>query len=269
MDFMERTLHFPARLTLRESGKKRKADGSSSILSTLGSLVSTTSRSLLEPFLSAQKPALSPKPLFKQYYKDMASVTTPYGDGVVLSFRESDGFYEVSLVGWTLADGKHPSAFLRKEGISYRIAKGCHEGYPVLTSLGLSGLLASVEPTTGVHIVTVPSAGMVCYLQPECVLKPLKAAVGEDVLTAYGEGKVESYDVTHDMYTIVLGGWKAKLYAKGDTFDRVGDGFQDRDGPFGVNWLLRFFFKPSEAPSTGTRSRSNSVVSAQSSRSVA
>jgi len=66
-----------------------------------------------------------------------------------------------------------------------------------------------VEPTTGVHhIVTVPSAGMVCYLQPECVLKPLKAAVGEDLLTAYGKGKVESYDVAHDVYKIVLGGGK-------------------------------------------------------------
>ena len=49
---------------------------------------------------------------------------------------------------------------------------------------------------------------MVCYLQPECVLKPLKAAVGEDLLTAYGKGKVESYDVAHDVYKIVLGGGK-------------------------------------------------------------
>ena len=199
---------------------------------------------------------------FTQYYRNGAAITTSYGYGVVLTFRASDGFYEISLVTWTLANGSHPIAKLRKDDISYRIAKGCHEGYPVLTSLGLSGSLASVEPTTGVHIVTISSAGMVCYLQPDSIVRPLKAAVGEDVLTAYGEGKVVRYRLSDNVYIIKLAGWGAMLYAKAETFDRVGDGMQDRDGRFGMSWLLRFFFSGSGSTKPeSARSRSNSIVS--------
>jgi hypothetical protein len=91
------------------------------------------------------------------------------------------------------------------------------------------------------------------------VLRPLKAALGEDVLTPVGEGKVQGYDPVQNTYLILLNGWNAKLYAKGDTFDRVAEGIQDRDGAFGVNWLLRFFRL---APDTVVpRSRSNSVTS--------
>jgi len=242
--------------------KDRKADESSIFsLGTLNTLVES-SRSLLSPFLSQKQTIQEPAKLYPQYYQDAAAVTTSFGNGTVVSFRPSDGFYEVSLLEWTLADGSHPKAYLRKEDISHRVAKGCQEGYPVLTSLGLSGTLASVVPTTGVHIVTVPSAGMVCYLQPECVVRPLKAAVGEDVLTAYGEGKVANYDKTHDMYTIVLSGWGAKLYCKSDAFDRVGDGIQDREAAFGVKWLLGFLFSSSEPQVP--RSRSNSFTGSQS-----
>jgi hypothetical protein len=237
--------------------RDHKADDGTSIFSALGTLV-TSSRTLLEPFLS-QKPTPSKAPQFVRYYQDSAAVTTPYGDGVVVRFRVEDGFYEVALTRWTLANGKQARAFLRREDINYRISSGCEEGYPVLTSLGLSGTLASVEPTTGVHVVTIPSAGMVCFLQPECVLRPLKAAVGEDVLTPVGEGKVQRYDAIQDTYTILLNGWNAKLYCKGDTFDRVAEGIQDRDGAFGVNWLLRFFRLSPD--NVAPRSRSNSVTS--------
>jgi hypothetical protein len=113
--------------------------------------------------------------------------------------------------------------------------------------------------------VTVPSAGMVMYLQPGYIVRPLKAAVGEDALTMYGEGTVEKYDIANDMYTIKLKGWNARLYAKAERFDRVCDSMRDRDGPFGMNWLLRFFFSSANGEKTeGTRSRSNSVVSARS-----
>ena len=113
----------------------------------------------------------------------------------------------------------------------------------------------------GVHFVVVPSAGMAMYLQPESVIRPLKAAVGEDVLSAYGDGNVEKYCVECDTYTIKLAGWNATLYAKAEMFDRVGDSMRDRDGPFGMNWLVHFFFSSSESKNESTRSRSNSVVS--------
>lgn len=112
--------------------------------------------------------------------------------------------------------------------------------------------------------MTVPSAGMVLYLQPEAVVRPLKAAVGEEALTAYGEGTVLRYNCKTDMYTLKLKGWGAKLHAKAETFDRVRDSMRDKDGPFGMNWLLRFFFSSKDSKGSDgipTRSRSNSVVS--------
>jgi hypothetical protein len=42
--------------------------------------------------------------------------------------------------------------------------QGVREGYPSSLVLVSRELLASVEPTTGVHIVTIPSAGMVLLL---------------------------------------------------------------------------------------------------------
>lgn len=107
---------------------------------------------------------------------------------------------------------------------------------------------------------------MVCYLQPDFIVRPLKAAVGEDVVTAYGEGKVESYRLADDTYTICFSGWTAKLYAKGgETFDRVANSMQDKDGPFGMNWLLSMLFSSSSTVAgenhQAPRSRSNSLVS--------
>jgi len=250
--------------------KESKGEDGRSIfsLSALDNLITSSRNLLLEPFkVQKEPPPLAPKA--KRYYQDAAAVATEFGSGVVKSFRPEDGFYEISLVGWKLANGTHPVAFLGKDDIRTRIANGCQEGYPVLTNLGVSGTLASVEPTTGVHIVTVPSSGMVCYMQPDCIVSPLKAAVGEDVSTSFGEGKVVYYDRSNDMYRIKLNGWNALLYAKSDTFGRLGEGIQDRDGPFGVNWLLRFLFYSSDAASSATRSRSNSLVSgSQSNRSV-
>lgn len=253
--------------------KDRKEEDNPSLFFTLGSALVTSSRSLFEPFLQQPKPVVKeelPKP-FNRYYQDGAAVTTPFGYGQVVRFRETDGIYEVFLVQWTLTDGSHPRVYVRGVDLSSRVASGCQEGYPVLTALGLSGILASVEPTTGVHIVTIPSVRMVCYLQPDCVIRPLKAAVGEDVLTMFGDGVVEYYNPARDIYTISLS-WGAKLYAKSDTFDRVGEGVQDRDGPFGVNWLLRLlFFSPSSTnkgdSNPPSRSRSNSIVSGMSQKS--
>eukprot|EP00980_Cylindrotheca_fusiformis_P009696 scaffold2142_cov190-Cylindrotheca_fusiformis.AAC.5 len=206
------------------------------------------------------------RPKHTRFYHDSTKVSTPFGDGVVQHFRESDGFYKVSLSSWTLADGRHAMAWLREVDLSCRIAKGCQEGYPVLTALGPTGILESVQPTTGVHLVTVPSAGMAMYLQADAIVKPLKAAVGEDALTAYGEGTVEKYDVSKDTYLIKLKGWGAQLYCKAETFDRVRDSTRDRDASSGMNWLFRYFFPPSTDLSTveGTRTRSNSVASVRS-----
>lgn len=235
-------------------GKHTKST-SDAIFSTLGNLVSKT---LFEPFATREKKPLPPL-RFEQYYKDGAAVSTSFGPGVVRRFREADGFYEISLVRWKLAHGVLAKAILRKDDINHRVADGCIEGYPVLTDLGLTGTLASVDPTTGVHIVTIASAGMVCYLQPGSVTRPLKAAVGEEVLTAYGDGTISRYQIDNDTYEIELHGWKAKLYGKAETFDRAGDGIQQRDTFFGT--IFNMFFASDNAQQGVTRSRSNSVAS--------
>ena len=79
-----------------------------------------------------------------------------------------------------------------------------HEGHAVLTSYGLSGILQSVQQETGIHIVTIPNAGMVCYLQPEEIIRPVKAVVGDDVLTPYGNGKLIRYRCDDNLYEILL-----------------------------------------------------------------
>jgi hypothetical protein len=240
-------------------GKDSKSTGDG-LLTAFGNLVSKSF--LTARPTSERKPPPTTAPRFNQYFKDGAAVSTDVGPGMILRFRESDGFYEVSLLRWRLADGGFAKAFLRKEDIRTRIAKGCIEGYPVLTYLGLTGILASVDPTTGVHIVTIPDMGIVCYLQPDNVLRPLKAAVGEEVLTAYGDGKVTGYQIENNVYEIALKGWNAKLYAKAETFDRAENGTQTHEGVFGINWLFNMLFFSSDNSAPGAaRSRSNSLVS--------
>lgn len=254
-----------------KENKGAKSHGGDGLFSALGGFFRLKPRPseidkkavVAESKAASQEP---PTPKFEQYYRDGAAVTTSYGNGQVKRFRENDGFYEISLVDWPLANGRHPIAILRKDDVSHRIAKGCHEGYPVLTNLGLTGILESVEPTTGMHIVTVQSAGMVCYLQPQQVIRPLKACKDQVVLTAYGEGKVLRYRVSDDVYIIQLnGGWNnATLYAKAETFDRDEQSMQHRGGALGMKWLLGFLFSspaPSVSDGRGGRSRSNSLVS--------
>jgi hypothetical protein len=247
--------------------KGPKSSSNDGLLSAFGTLVSSINREIFAARLTSSKPKEEEVslPKFKQYYGDSAAVSTAFGNGRVVRFRENDGFYCISLCNWTLANGRHPTAWLRGIDIRYQIAKGCQEGYPVLTKLGVSGILESVQPTTGVHIVSARSGRMVLYLQPDAIVRPLKAAVGEDALTAFGEGTVVGYDLEHDTYVIKLNGWGAKLYAKAEAFDRAINSMRDRDGSFGMDWLLKFFFSPSsDTKKEGRRSRSNSVVSATS-----
>ena len=228
-----------------------------SVIGTLGTFVSGTVESLKKirvPREIEAPPMKHEAPKFERYYKDGAAVVTSYGDGIVYSFRSSDGFYTVKLI----QHGKiFATAYLHDDSMSYRLAKGCVEGYPVLTKFG-SGVLHSVNPTTGVHNVTVPSYGAFLYLQPDQVIRPLKAAVGEDVSTPYGEGRVLKYRLSDDLYEIKLLWGGAILYATADTFDRIDDRMEDKGG-FGMNWILQFFYSREDGKDDcPQRSRSNS-----------
>ena len=251
--------------TYEENRSKADTGG---ILSVFGNIVSQSIQLIKrQPERKSSVPTEIIVPREEQYYKDGAAITTLYGDGIVTSYRDSDGIYVISLNRW--GDAKCNSstiAYLRKDCLSHRIAHGCHEGYPVLTSLGLTGILASVEPSTGVHIVTISTAGMVCYLQPQFVIGPLKAAVGEDVLTPYGEGKMIKYRSIDNVYQISLLGTDATLFCKGESFDRAQDSLKDEES-FGLKYLLRYFFSDGDK-NDGKRSRSNSVGSLSATRSL-
>jgi hypothetical protein len=238
------------------------------LFSAFETLVSSINREITSRLLVPTKPKDNgltlQKPKHTQFYRDSAAVSTGYGTGRVIGYRETDGFYIISLTGWKLADCTHPTAYLKEVNVQYQIAKGCKEGYPVLTNFGITGVLESVEPTTGIHKIISRSARMVLYLQPDAIIRPLKAAVGEVAMTAYGEGMVERYDSRNDTYAIFLG-W-GRIYAKAEAFDRKKDSIQDVDGSFGMDWLFRLLFSPSnssrrQGTGTGTRSRSNSFTS--------
>jgi hypothetical protein len=129
-----------------QTWKDRKDDGKGLLSTTL-----SLTKKMLGPFLStaSTKKKEEAPPKEEQYFKDAAAVSTPYGDGIITGFRPEDGFYSVLLQKWTLSNGRHPTAYLKKNDIRCRIVKGCQEGYPVFTKFGLTGTLASVEPTTG------------------------------------------------------------------------------------------------------------------------
>ncbi len=245
-----------------------RSKNSGGLLSAFGSIVS-----LGKKLIKKKVPSEIMVSNFEQFYEDGAAVLTPFGNGRVEKFRAGDGFYEVSLVDWKLANNSCSKIYVTKESLTYQKAKGCHEGYAVLTSFGLTGILESVQQKTGVHIVTIPMAGMVCYLQPKEIIMPLKAVVGDDVLTPYGNGQVVRYRVSDNLYQISLC-WGATLYAQAEAFDRDSS-HEDRNG-LNVGWVFRLFFAAENNSNNkdmyngSQRSRSNSVTSlrTQNSRSV-
>jgi hypothetical protein len=196
--------------------------------------------------------------LVDRYYTDGATVVTPFGDGIVEEFRASDGMYRIALRQWKLCDGKNAKFFSKKENLRSKIALGCTEGDPVFTSLGLTGNLVSVEAKSGLHIVAVPSTHMICYLQAADVLRPLKAAVLDSVMTPFGEGTVVKYRSADNMYEIQLP-WNAQLFAKPELFQRKKINKEEKGG---FSWVFRFLFSDNrmKISKDNMRSRSNSIV---------
>lgn len=245
--------------------EEQRLKSSGGILSAFGSIVSQSVKNLIvgkSKKRSLEVPSVIIVPMFERFYSNGAAVVTPFGDGVVISFRELDGMYVVELQTRKMGN---VTMYAMKESLSHQIANGCIEGYPVLTSLGLSGTLVSVQPRTSIHLVAVSMGGMLCYLQPKDILRPLKASVNDDVFTLYGNGKVVNFRAKDDIYEIVLG-WGAKLYARAEFFDRDNSGDDEIGSGFGIDWVLRLFFSSdnvTKQDSQQQRSRSNSITSAR------
>lgn len=247
-------------------GDEERAKNSGGLLSTFSSIVSQSVKKLIvgKPKRTVDDfPSEISVPTYARFFSDGAVVNSPYGIGSVTSFREADGVYTVELESWKMADGKNAKLFTTRDNLNHHVAKGCIEGFPVLTSLGLTGTLISVQPRTGIHMIAVPTAGMVCYMQPRDVLRPLKASVNDNVLTLYGNGKVVKFRPKDDTYEIELC-WGAKLFATADSLERAT--LNEKEKAFlGMSWVLKFFFS-SENDIKGEsqkRSRSNSMASAR------
>ena len=96
--------------------------------------------------------------------------------------------------------------------LSKYVKKDCSEGCRVVTSLGLTGTLVSVEAATSIHKVVCSKAGLTCYLHPSSVLSCVSAEEGDEVITPWvGEGIVERYRHSDRMYEVRLP-WGGRLY---------------------------------------------------------
>mmetsp|Transcript_25958 Transcript_25958/g.54032 ORF Transcript_25958/g.54032 Transcript_25958/m.54032 type:complete len:1266 (-) Transcript_25958:28-3825(-) len=143
--------------------------------------------------------------VFERVFQDGAIVDVgTFGAGTIKGHRSSDGVYSVDL-GYGLG-------YFGASSLSKHVKRGCSEGCRVVTSLGLTGTLVSVDAATSIHKVVCAKAGLTCYLHPTSIVSCINAAEGEEVITPWvGEGIVERYRHSDKMYEIKLP-WGAKLY---------------------------------------------------------
>ncbi len=176
-----------------------------------------------------------------------------FGKGLVRGFRPIDGMYKVVLewgaIGWF-------------QGATLDVWKVCDLGTPVLTNLGITGRLLEVQHGTSVHKVSVDGAGLVCYLQPSSIIKPLKACVGDAVVTWFGEGDVVKYRTGTELVGrefVVKMSWGAVLYCGEDGFEVLDE--EGRESVVGVmgGWLSYFWTRRTEDTDLKTRRRSRTL----------
>lgn len=241
------------------NNKDDKSMPDTSFLSAFGSIAQGVKNLMAGKAEKTSNASTSGRVLFDQYYTDGATVVTPFGDGIVEEFRAVDGVYRISLLKWELCNGESAKIFSKQESLRPKIATGCKEGDPVVTSLGLTGNLVSVQAKSGLHIVAVPSTHMICYLQAVDVLRPVKAVVLDTVTTPFGEGTVVKYRSADDIYEIQLK-WNARLFANSELFQREKMTKEEEKG--GFSWVFRFLFSDNrmKISKDSVRSRSNSIV---------
>jgi len=204
------------------NAKGEKSNIIYSVLSRLQSAITPSKTKVGRITSNSKKVPVAPKEetlskdKYERFFKDGTATCSSFGNCTVQTFRELDGFYKVVFSNWNAV------AYLRKDFLTNQVAKGCKEGggQPVLTVYGITGIFESIEPSTGIHIVTATSPDTVLYLQPDAISKPLKAAVGDTVSTTlYGKGIVRKYRLVDDIYEIQLF-WGAYIYANVTHFIR-------------------------------------------------
>lgn len=148
-----------------------------------------------------------------------AQVSTPFGNGIVVSYRTKGSIYYVQLKYMNCY------SYVNQRDLTWAI-RGII-GQPVLTKYG-TGLLNDVRQTDGVHVVQLLQivGGSNAVLHASAIVCSLKAAVGMSVETKYGIGIVLNYRSTDSKFVVALT-WKmahqsaAILYVDANGFTRV------------------------------------------------
>jgi hypothetical protein len=131
------------------------------------------------------------------------AVDSQFGPGVVVNYRRPTGVYEVVL-GWTMAQNTHPTAFLQADMLSRHVK--VKKGQIVSTVFG-TGVCGGVRARDGMHMIMIKqSQGQAtAFVHPRTILAvDLKAFAGAIVNTPYGVGKVLSYRPFDAIYVVGL-----------------------------------------------------------------
>jgi len=218
--------------------KENKDESGGGILGVFGRVL----RSMTTMTTNTTAKAAVKQELSEQYF-DIGAVVqvASFGKATVEEFRADENFYKVRMdfgVGFFHRDSLHPF-----------IVEGCEEGCSVLTKFGnLTGRLTVVNAKSGIHVVEVQGAGgsMKMYLQPDMIVKRIKAAVGDGVVSPYGEGEVLKYRAgarEEERFIVELGSWGI-LFCGSEGIDRMETG-RDIGGLGGglAGWLSSLWFR--------------------------
>ncbi|KAI9916684.1 hypothetical protein PsorP6_018248 [Peronosclerospora sorghi] len=124
-------------------------------------------------------------------------VKTPFGEGTVRLHRRTDDIYVVDFVSMR--------GFFQVQSLE-RPVRGIL-GQPVDTIYG-SGMLEHVRDEDGVHVVSLclglTTSRARAYLHPSSVLRAIKAARGDVVMTPFGSGVMLHYRSQDGCYRVAL-----------------------------------------------------------------
>ncbi|GMH88886.1 hypothetical protein TL16_g11292 [Triparma laevis f. inornata] len=227
--------------------KKFNKNNQSGILSVIGSVF----RRMTVAPPKAKKKEEEVK-TYSQFFTDSAQVQAGvFGQGTVLSHRESDDMYAVQL--------NYGVGYFHRSALRKFVAFGC-EDMPcgVVVDVGLSGLtgrLVTVDEATSVHKVEVGTSDLTCYLNPKAILKPIKVVEGDDVFTHWGEGVVQRYRQSDGMFEVKLS-WGATVYSLEADIEKE----KDREKVKGLGgWISSWFVRAPPPEPSRRRTRTLSI----------
>lgn len=186
----------------------------------------------------------------EQFYEVGATVKADnFGKGTVTAFRGKGNIYVIKF--------DFGVGYMTRASLSRWVSEGCTEGCNVVTSLGLTGRLISVEERTGFHEVELGGEGrMTCHLRADDVVGKVEASKGDKVFTWWGEGVVERYRVEDGIYQVGMTGWGAKVFVGKE--DIMAEEDEKHAGGWG-GWLSKLWGSGGQQPAKSRRNRTRTM----------